>query len=1352
MPKGIYSDLNDWIEEGGREEQLPDDDVRNEGNIPSGRPDESARPSKKGNIPTSDPKPRNVSQEGQISPKSKNAPKKSEQKGNIEPDDSKRPEDVKNGGIPISDKAPSPPQKRGNIQPKPFDARRGEFEEEIEPDEESQPSSPQRKGNVEPRENARPRRADSDSREARENARPTRPDSDSLEARDDASPQSPQNQNVIRLREEAAPQNVQNSGNIESQESNRPSDVRQRGNIQPTEEPSSSEPTESASFNVSSTDQDLSESGIQPQEQNQPPSPDRDESIDATENSEPPYPDRDGFIDPTEESEPQSPRRTGNIDPLSEESTDGIGGETPRQQDFQSSRFDNQIDPDSEEFTDPAPEARPPIQYQPRRFAEQINPESVEFTDGVAGSFADPSVPQWRVRKKYQPFRGQIDPKSSGFTDTSEGSFPGSTDGLSEWQVPFDYQPSRFSNQIDPNSAEFTDGTGGLYPGSQDATPESESENEHQIRLRDQINPRDQEYTDFGGTFPGSENAASAGEEDNQFQTRFSNQVNPNDPNTTDGVGGEFEGSSDAVSESQTENEFQTRKLDPRDPQFTDSVAGEFDGSQDSVSSWEAPLSFQPSRFEDQINPENIEFRIEDRTPIDPTDADSTDGVGGNFEGSNDATPEASKENQNQVRNDGIEAKNVENSDVQNVGRIDPQDASNTDGVGGDFPSSDETSEWLEPRENQTRFSGTLGEANEPIRLAEFENFGSTGSSQPGSPVPRSGFLSLPDFGTEQPYVLRKPESGGGSSVIANAKQADSRTAPIASAAEDTVRMSKFFASGKGITYNIKQQFLQSQNPRSRTRIYDPTAPIQASASGLPTRPGQDITRHLDAGSGPSGIIGDAASAIGDEIGFDIPTSSRYTDQLEDEATQTEYGEMTGSLFWLNPVTTANLPNQTGKNLKRTIERRRSEQVQNITEVFSTSKLEKLRKFTAGNLAQRGGVGDGYLYTKTYDPQGGPNSEGREETDTYHPALPYVENIDSVNSRSLPNANSYVEPQFFPEYIELANKNAEERNEQEAFFPYANPSRIPDTEDVVDGDGNVTSQRQNDTTDEVYFENRVFEDSIPLHRGVPEQEESRGLPNYSKENEDDKKTKRIDWINRLEPIIGSNVDPDQETFGNGRHSDLIPFKFYDIENSALIVFRAFLESLSDNLSPEWDQKNYSGRPEQAHVYSGYTNTLSFSFQVAPFSEEEFEAIWKKINYMKGLTTPANYSPASGGGSYMVPPQMRLTIGDMFNHVHGYMNSLTINVNEDMPWEIDENVGRLPQAVEIDIDWQVIENRGRPPKAGQKFYDAPFIDEIEEATKASPDPQPEVQPSSQDELLEEEPTGNSRAFEKSVETP
>lgn len=681
-----------------------------------------------------------------------------------------------------------------------------------------------------------------------------------------------------------------------------------------------------------------------------------------------------------------------------------------------------------------------------------------------------------------------------------------------------------------------------------------------------------------------------------------------------------------------------------------------------------------------------------------------------------------------------------------------------TDGIGGSFPDSENAViEANEPRTSQTRFSGSIEELNRTVRLREFnEKFedGKNNFSLFDSPATLQGNAGA----AAEPFILRRPESGGGSAAIANIKQSDSRIAPTGSAAEDTVRMSKFFSTAKGLVYNVKQQFLQTQNPRKRTKLYDPTAPVQTAGSGMAIRPGQEITRHLGADSGPAGIVGDAAEAIGSAVGFDVPKSSRYEDEIQEEARQTEWGEMSGSLFWLSPVATSGLPDVSGSEAQNVVAQTRSENVRNIKQLFSTEENEQLSKFAASSLASRGGIGNGYLFTNTYDPQGGPNSNGTVRTDNYHPSSPYLANAETTGSRFDANSSSYNGPDFNENYIKLAERSNSDRDNKGSYFPYANPDGSPAQDSVVDGDGNVQAQIQNDSTSEVYFENRTFRSRTPVHRGVPNQEKSRGIPNYSLQNEDGQKEKRIDWINRLEPIVGKDADPDKEAYGrDGRHEDFIPFKFYDIPNEGSLVFRAFLEGISDNLSPEWSQTDYAGRPEQGHKYGGYSNTISFSFQLVPFSREEFKALWKKVNYLKGLTTPASYSkPEGGGGGYMTPPFMRLTIGDMFNDVYGYMNSLTISVNDDVPYEIDKDLGRLPRGLEIDVDWQVIPKRA--PLALQKYYDAPFLEEVDNPIRESPDPRPPVElPTSDAESSEYSPrdrngTDTGRANELSSAPP
>ena len=1089
-------------------------------------------------------------------------------------------------------------------------------------------------------------------------------------------------------------------------------------------------------------------------------------------------------------------RFADQINPEDASFTDGIGGNEPGEE-LQSQPF-RQTDVDQD------PQSPKQNRYQP--VGLEISPYLGEaYTDtDTSGEFIGnvQDTPEWQVPLKHQirfrrrrvdrdgDLRGEISQRDYEFRDGIGPEFPGEGDGLGEWEVPLRHQPERYADQISPKSVEFRDGIGLVFPGEGDGIAEWEvSPLRHNPNFPDEINPANE-----GGNYQLKQFVAGSNEPgDNIRDMRY-------DTNT-------------AVESLRFQTPLRPKLYDERviDPaeeggryQLEEFVAGSDEPGDNirdmgySFARANAPLQYQPKIIRQKLRDSGVidssdeggKYQLEkfvagsnepgDQIPAfesvggleneSPFNAESSHSSNNNGPILNPAfNTGASKQIEFTRQNervsvitdrafprseDGVEERNepLEFQSNQLDDQINPRDVEFRDGIGEQFPGEgDGVAEWeVSPLRHNPNLSDNLEDGNEVIRLQEFEekfDDGRTELALGDTPIPRSG-LSVPNVGTKEPYILRKPESGGGSAAIANAKQADSRIAPVGSAVEDTVRISKFFASGKGITYNIKQQFLQSQNPRKRTRIYDPTAPIQTSASGMATRPGQQITRHLGADSGPAGIVGDAAESIG----FDVPSTSRYIDEINEESIETEYGEMRGSLFWLSPVATQPLPEITGEGARSQVQNIRSGNVQNITPLFSTEEQENLAEFAASQIAGSGGIGNGYLFTNSYDPQGGPDSEGTEEIDNYHRTAPYIQNVGLTGSRFNPDSLSYVTPEFNQTYTPLVEENENERDDQGSFFPYANPEASPEQDNVENGDGEVQGQIQNDFTSEVYYENRAFGDRLPLHRGVPEQEESRGLPNYSVTNEDGEKTKRIDWINRLEPIIGEDADPDTESYGgDGRHSDLIPFQFYDIENEALLVFRAFLEGISDSMSPEWTQQDYAGRPEQGHIYGGYSSSISFSFQAAPGSEEEFKAIWKKVNYLKGMTTPSSYSGATGGGAYMTPPFMRLTIGDMFNDVYGYLTSLTISVNDDMDWELDKDVGRLPKGIEIDVDWQVIKKRA--PLAGQKFYDAPFLDEIENPVeRESPEAQPEVELPTADDPVEDDSVDNRRAFELTNEEP
>jgi hypothetical protein len=148
--------------------------------------------------------------------------------------------------------------------------------------------------------------------------------------------------------------------------------------------------------------------------------------------------------------------------------------------------------------------------------------------------------------------------------------------------------------------------------------------------------------------------------------------------------------------------------------------------------------------------------------------------------------------------------------------------------------------------------------------------------------------------------------------------------------------------------------------------------------------------------------------------------------------------------------------------------------------------------------------------------------------------------------------------------------------------------------------------------------------------------------------------------------------------------DYIKFKFYDIVNKKHIIFRAFLSGISETFSPEWASEKYIGRPDSVHVYQGVERSMSFEFMIVPSSKQELPILWEKLNYLVGFTYPT-WKQMGSTGKRMEAPFMNLTLGDMYNAVPGYLSSLSISVDDNSPWELDEGF-QLPHAINVSCEF------------------------------------------------------------------
>ena len=163
----------------------------------------------------------------------------------------------------------------------------------------------------------------------------------------------------------------------------------------------------------------------------------------------------------------------------------------------------------------------------------------------------------------------------------------------------------------------------------------------------------------------------------------------------------------------------------------------------------------------------------------------------------------------------------------------------------------------------------------------------------------------------------------------------------------------------------------------------------------------------------------------------------------------------------------------------------------------------------------------------------------------------------------------------------------------------------------------------------------------------------------------------IDRINAHPIYYSGNVNRN----GNGNDplhapiNDLVKFRIASINagsptKKTFMHFRAFLNSITDNYSADWNSYNYVGRGEKFYSYGGFNRTLSLSWTVAAQSREELSPMYKKLNYLASTLAPS-YSPSG----YMRGPLVQLTIGGYVYEQVGFITGLTFEIGEDSPWEI-----------------------------------------------------------------------------------
>jgi len=132
-------------------------------------------------------------------------------------------------------------------------------------------------------------------------------------------------------------------------------------------------------------------------------------------------------------------------------------------------------------------------------------------------------------------------------------------------------------------------------------------------------------------------------------------------------------------------------------------------------------------------------------------------------------------------------------------------------------------------------------------------------------------------------------------------------------------------------------------------------------------------------------------------------------------------------------------------------------------------------------------------------------------------------------------------------------------------------------------------------------------------------------------------------------------------------AEYMPFYFHDTRTNEIVSFHAFLNSLSDSYSANYNSQKGFGRIEGTQVYSDTTRSLSFDFTVVAYSSSDMDEMYAKINKLTTLVYPQwskgttvlteNLDGKEGGTIFTQPfsqiptatPLVRVRLGDLIKN-------------------------------------------------------------------------------------------------------
>lgn len=194
----------------------------------------------------------------------------------------------------------------------------------------------------------------------------------------------------------------------------------------------------------------------------------------------------------------------------------------------------------------------------------------------------------------------------------------------------------------------------------------------------------------------------------------------------------------------------------------------------------------------------------------------------------------------------------------------------------------------------------------------------------------------------------------------------------------------------------------------------------------------------------------------------------------------------------------------------------------------------------------------------------------------------------------------------------------------------------------------------------------------------------------------------------------------QKAIETYRDTNQVWVTFQKYGNKTIVPFVSTISGISEDITPEWQGFRYIGSPFKVYRYAGVERSLKFEMKLYYLTIPEKGTMIKKLNYLKSLAFPSDtisqidYKTSDDkvyNSQYSFSPNLvKLSIGDLYKNILGYVDSLSFTIDENTSWpsangseseltknEFDKTL--YPSVISVSIGLKIIENHKTETKDG-----------------------------------------------------